>query len=142
MSSPFCEKCGTLIVPKRKRAQEQPIFLCPNCQKEVEIKDTTIFQESTQIEHTPRDHTRILENEPPPIPKIFTQTYSERHKRRCRHPNAVFQGFYQFSKGDEASRKYWYCKDCGQVFRFSGKVEVKLNRKVISRENESNFKKK
>ena len=138
MPSPFCTKCGTLIVPKRKGATKQIIFLCPNCQKEVEIEDTTIFQETTPIEHTPRDHTRILENEPPPIPKIFIQTYEERQKKRCRHPNAVFQGFYQFSSGDEASRKYWYCKDCGQVFRFSGKVKVKPKRRVISKENNSN----
>ncbi|MFX1548317.1 MAG: hypothetical protein ACFFCU_19070, partial [Promethearchaeota archaeon] len=40
--------------------------------------------------------------------------------------------FYQFSRGDEASRKYWFCPDCGQVFRFSGKVEVKPKRRVLS----------
>ncbi|UCG00539.1 MAG: hypothetical protein JSW11_13010 [Candidatus Heimdallarchaeota archaeon] len=142
MPSPFCTECGTLIVSKRKGPKQQIFFVCPNCQKEVEIEDTTIFQESTPIEHTPRDHTRILEDEPPPIPKIFTQTYDERRKKKCHHPNAVFQGFYQFSSGDEASRKYWYCPDCGQVFRFSGKVKVKPRRRIISRENNVGSKKK
>lgn len=132
MASPFCEKCGTLINLKGGRNEKSIIFWCPNCREEVEIEDTTLFQEHTSIEHTPKDHTRILENEPPPIPKIFTQTYDERRQRKCHHPKAVFQGFYQFSRGDEASRKYWYCPDCGQVFRFSGKVDVKPNRRVIS----------
>ncbi|MFX1285400.1 MAG: hypothetical protein ACFFB5_17265 [Promethearchaeota archaeon] len=133
MSSPFCEKCGSLIVPKRKGSKKQMIFECPNCKKTVEIEDTTAFQERTPIEHTPRDHTRILENEPPPIPRIFIQTYDERQKKRCNHPNAVFQGFYQFSRGDEASRKYWFCPDCGQVFRFSGRINVKPKRRIISK---------
>ncbi|MFX1546421.1 MAG: hypothetical protein ACFFCU_09465, partial [Promethearchaeota archaeon] len=132
MTSPFCEKCGTVIVPKGTQMKNQTILWCPNCREEVKIKDTKIFQEHSPIEHTPRDHTRILENEPPPIPKIFTQTYEERRKNRCRHPNAFFQGFYQFSRGDEASRKYWFCPDCGQVFRYSGKVEVKPKRRVLS----------
>ncbi len=141
MLSPFCKKCGTLIVPRAKKTRKNIIFWCPNCREEIEIKDTTIFQEHSPIEHTPRDYTRILENEPPPIPKIFSQTYEERRKKQCHHPNAVFQGFYQFSRGDEASRKYWYCKDCGQVFRFSGRVDIKPRRRLISKEDETNPKK-
>ena len=132
MPSPFCDDCGTLIVSKKVGANRKTIFLCPNCKKEVEVKDTSFFQKSTTIEHTPRDHTRIIENEPPPIPKIFTQTYEERQKKRCHHPNAVFQGFYQFSSGDEASRKYWFCPDCGQSFRFSGRINVKPKRRIIN----------
>ena len=139
MQSPFCKKCGTLIIPKGKRALKSMIFWCPNCREEVEIKDTTIFQEHISIEHTPKDHTRILENEPPPVPRIFTQTYEERRKKKCHHPRAIFQGFFQFSRGDEASRKYWFCPDCGQVFRFSGKVDVKPNRRIIFEQNEENI---
>ncbi len=93
--------------------------------------DKTAFHEHSKILHSEKDKTRIIEDEAPPIPKIMTQTYEQRRKRRCKHPRAIFQGFYQFSSGDEASRKYWYCPDCGQVFRFSGKIEVKLNRKLI-----------
>lgn len=131
--TPFCRKCGTLITPKKRGGLEKIIFWCPNCREEVVAEDTTFFQEHVSIEHTPRDYTRILqEDEPPPVPKILTQTYEERRKKRCNHPNAVFQGFYQFSRGDEASRKYWFCPDCGQVFRFSGKLEIKPKRKVIS----------
>jgi DNA-directed RNA polymerase subunit M/transcription elongation factor TFIIS len=136
MTSPFCKKCGTLITTKKVGKDQKIVYWCPLCQKEVDSYDSTFFQEHTQIKHTPRDQTRILEDEPPPVPKIFTQTYEERQQRRCRHPNAVFQGFYQFSRGDEASRKYWYCPDCGQVFRFSGKIDVKPKRKTIK--NESN----
>ncbi|UCE13669.1 MAG: hypothetical protein JSV04_00505 [Candidatus Heimdallarchaeota archaeon] len=132
MPSPFCEKCGTLLAPKKKGTSQRMIFWCPSCKQEVLINDTAIFQERTMIEHTPKEHTRILENEPPPVPKILTQTYEERRKKRCHHPNAIFQGFYQFSRGDEASRKYWYCPDCSQVFRYSGKVEVKPKRRLIS----------
>lgn len=132
MPSPFCEKCGTLIIPKKNGASQRTIFWCPSCKQEVTINDTTVFHEHTSIEHTPRERTRILENEPPPVPKILTQTYAERREKRCHHPNAIFQGFYQFSRGDEASRKYWYCPDCGQVFRYSGKVEVKPKRRLIS----------
>ncbi len=139
MQSPFCDKCGTLIIPKGKRALKSIMFWCPNCREEVEIKDTTIFQEHISIEHTPKDHTRILENEPPPVPRIFTQTYEERRKKKCYHPRAVFQGFFQFSRGDEASRKYWFCPDCGQVFRFSGKVDVKPSRRIIFEQNEENI---
>jgi DNA-directed RNA polymerase subunit M/transcription elongation factor TFIIS len=132
MTSPFCEKCGTLITPKTPKTGHKKIFWCPNCRYDIEIEDTTFFQEHVTIQHTPQEQTRILENEPPPVPKIFSQTYEQRKKKRCHHPNAVFQGFYQFSRGDEASRKYWYCSDCGQVFRFSGRMEIKPKRKVIS----------
>ncbi|MHA1206150.1 MAG: hypothetical protein ACTSRJ_01575 [Candidatus Hodarchaeales archaeon] len=131
MSSPFCEKCGTLITTKRLGSDRKLIYWCPNCKKESREVNKRAFQEQSQIKHTEKDKTRISENEAPPIPKLMIQTYSQRKKKRCRHPNAIFQGFYQFSSGDEASRKYWYCPDCGQVFRFSGKSKFKSRRKVI-----------
>ncbi|MHA1968863.1 MAG: hypothetical protein ACW964_13805 [Candidatus Hodarchaeales archaeon] len=131
--SPFCQKCGSLVTPKRKGASRKIILWCTTCKMEVGSKyGTRIFQERISIDHTPQEFTRILENnEPPPVPKIFTQSYKDRRKKRCRHPNAIFKGFYQFSRGDEASRKYWYCSDCGQVFRFSGKMNVKSKKRVI-----------
>ncbi len=143
-SPPFCEKCGTLITPKRKGSDRKLIFWCTNCKMEIKAnKDTTMFQERTSIEHTPRDYTRVLENdEPPPVPKIFTQSYKDRRKKRCKHPNAVFKGFYQFSRGDEASRKYWWCPDCGQVFRFSGRMNVKSKRRIINSSEEERSKEK
>ena len=132
MTSPFCPTCGTLISTKREGAERKLIFWCPNCQKEIQTdNDTTMFQERATIEHKPSDFTRVLENEPPPVPKILTQSYDQRKKKKCRHPNAVFQGFYQFSRGDEASRKYWFCPDCSQVFRYSGKTNVKPRRRII-----------
>jgi DNA-directed RNA polymerase subunit M/transcription elongation factor TFIIS len=132
--SPFCDSCGNLVVPKRIGEEQRLIYWCTTCQREVssEIEDTTFFQERTPIEHSPKEITRVLEGGPPPIPQIFTQSYEQRRKgKKCRHPNAVFQGFYQFSKGDEASRKYWFCPDCGHVFRFSGKVDIKPRRKLV-----------
>ena len=131
--SPFCQKCGSIVSPKRKGASRKIIIWCATCKMEVESKyGTKMFQERTSIDHKPQEFTRILENnEPPPVPKIFTQSYKNRRKKRCRHPNAVFKGFYQFSRGDEASRKYWYCSDCGQVFRFSGRMNVKTKKRVI-----------
>ncbi len=131
MTSPFCEKCGVLLTLKQPLEEKKNILWCPNCRKKVEIEDTRYFQEHTSIQHSPQEITRILENGPPPVPKILTQTYGDRRKKRCKHTNAVFQGFYQFSRGDEASRKYWWCPDCSQVFRFSGKMDVKPKRRVI-----------
>ncbi len=134
MPSPFCETCGTLITTQRIGSERKLIYWCPKCKKEIfegEKVDKEAFQETTFIKHTEKDKTRILVDEPPPIPKLMTQTYEQRKKKRCRHPRAVFQGFYQFSSGDEASRKYWYCPDCGQVFRYSGKVMVKSRRKLV-----------
>ena len=136
MGSPFCDTCGTLLTPKKRINSEEMILWCSKCKKEVRRDDKTLFKDRSQIEHKPKDFTRILEDEPPPVPKLFTQPYSQRKKSRCRHPNAVFKGFYQFSRGDEASRKYWYCPDCGHVFRYSGKVEVKANRRIIDQEEE------
>ena len=139
MVSPFCETCGTLITTQRIGSERKLTYWCPKCQTEILEKkkiNQAAFQETTFINHTEKDKTRILLNEPPPIPKLLTQTYKQRKKKRCRHPNAVFQGFYQFSSGDEASRKYWYCPDCGKVFRYSGKVKVKSNRKLIHTEEE------
>lgn len=141
MTSPFCEMCGTLITPKTTSTNQKHIFWCPNCRKQIKIKDTSFFQEHISIQHTPQEQTRILENEPPPVPKIFTQTYEQRKKKRCHHPNAVFQGFYQFSRGDEASRKYWWCPDCSQVFRFSGKMNIKTKRRLIEDKYEKKPKK-
>ncbi len=139
MNSPFCDTCGTIITTKREGANGELIFWCSTCQKEVRSKiDTTMFQERTTIEHKPSDFTRVLENEPPPVPKIFTQSYSQRKKKRCNHPNAVFQGFYQFSRGDESSRKYWFCPSCGQVFRYSGRMNAKLKRKIIDEKQTNN----
>jgi DNA-directed RNA polymerase subunit M/transcription elongation factor TFIIS len=141
MTSAFCETCGTLITARRTGADRKLIFWCQTCNKEIinSVKiDKKAFQEHSKILHTEKDKTRIIDGEAPPIPKIMTQTYKQRRKRRCRHPRAIFQGFYQFSSGDEASRKYWYCPDCGQVFRFSGKTEVKLNRKLVSIKKKKN----
>lgn len=134
MASPFCDRCGNLVVPKRVGASQRLIFWCATCQQEVssEAENTTFFQERTPVKHSPKEMTRVLEGGPPPIPQIFTQSYEQRRKgKKCRHSNAVFQGFYQFSKGDEASRKYWFCPDCGHVFRFSGKMDVKPRRKLV-----------
>lgn len=137
MTSPFCRTCGTLISTRRVGQERKLIYWCSKCRKEITEEagiDDKAFQEHSIIPHTEKEKTRIIENEPPPIPKLMTQTYDQRKKKRCRHPNAVFQGFYQFSSGDEASRKYWYCPDCGQVFRFSGKINVKRHRKLIHTE--------
>ncbi len=131
MSTPFCEECGTLITTKRLGSDRKLIYWCPNCKKEAIEVNRKAFQEQSQIKHTEKDKTRISENEAPPIPRLMIQTYTQRKKKRCRHPNAIFQGFYQFSSGDEASRKYWYCPDCAQVFRFSGKSKFKSRRKII-----------
>ena len=134
MTGAFCEICGTLITTRRVGAERKLVYWCQTCNTQIknsEKIDKKVFQEQSKISHTEKDKTRIIEDEAPPIPKIMTQTYKQRRNTRCRHPKAVFQGFYQFSSGDEASRKYWYCPDCGQVFRFSGKVEIKLNRKLV-----------
>ncbi len=139
MNSPFCETCGTLITTQRVGPERKLIYWCTKCQKEIlegKKVNKVAFQETTVIKHTEKDKTRILENEPPPIPKLMTQTYKQRKNKRCRHPNAIFQGFYQFSSGDEASRKYWYCPDCSQVFRYSGRVTVRSNRKLVHTEEE------
>jgi DNA-directed RNA polymerase subunit M/transcription elongation factor TFIIS len=134
MAGAFCETCGTLITTRRLGAERQLVYWCQTCNTEINYSqkiNKIVFQEHSKISHTEKDKTRIIEDEAPPIPKIMTQSYKQRRNKRCRHPKAIFQGFYQFSSGDEASRKYWYCPDCGQVFRFSGKVEVKLNRKLV-----------
>ncbi|MFW9780226.1 MAG: hypothetical protein ACFFE8_15370 [Candidatus Heimdallarchaeota archaeon] len=122
------------MVTKRIGPEQRLIYWCDTCQFEASstVEDTTFFQERTPIKHTSKEMTRVLEGGPPPIPQIFTQSYEQRRKgKKCRHPNAVFQGFYQFSKGDEASRKYWFCPDCGHVFRFSGNADVKPRRKLV-----------
>jgi DNA-directed RNA polymerase subunit M/transcription elongation factor TFIIS len=137
MTSPFCKTCGTLITTQRKGQERKLMYWCPTCKRQIgeeEGIDDKAFQEQSRISHTEREKTRIIENEAPPIPKLMTQTFKQRQKKRCRHPNATFQGFYQFSSGDEASRKYWYCPDCGQVFRYSGKINVKSQRKLIHSE--------
>lgn len=129
--SPFCQNCGSLLIPK-KDTSEKIVLYCIKCKKKESTNNTTMFQEKSAINHSPKEFTRIIdENEPPPIPKVMIQSYDQRKKKRCRHPNAIFQGFYQFSRGDEASRKYWFCPDCGQVFRYSGKVDYKPKRKVL-----------
>ncbi len=144
VESPFCQKCGSLVSPKRKRGSRKFILWCANCKMEIESTDETkMFQERISIEHKPQDFTRILEeDEPPPVPKIFSQSYKERRKKRCRHPNAVFKGFYQFSRGDEASRKYWWCPDCAQLFRFSGRMDIRPGRRIIADKTEKDTDKK
>ena len=145
MPSPFCEVCGTLITPQRIGSERKLIYWCPKCQREIAESNNLskqAFKETTFINHSEKDVTRILENEPPPIPKLLTQSYEQRKKSRCLHPKAIFQGFYQFSSGDEASRKYWYCPDCGQIFRYSGKVTVKNNRKIIHTNQEKKLEKR
>ena len=141
MTSPFCKKCGTLITTQRKGQDQKLIYWCHTCRRQIteeEGIDDKAFREQSIIPHTEKDKTRIIENEAPPVPKLMTQTYEQRQRKRCRHPNAIFQGFYQFSSGDEASRKYWYCPEGGQVFRYSGKIDVKRQRKLIHSEKNEN----
>ncbi len=130
--SPFCQECGNLLVPRRDVLSEKMTLYCSRCKKNEEFRNPTMFQEKSSFDHSPKEFTRLMEeNEPPPVPKVITQSYTQRKKKRCKHPRAIFQGFYQFSRGDEASRKYWFCPDCGQVFRYSGKVDYKKKRKII-----------
>ena len=52
MSTPFCEKCGTLITTKRLGSDRKLIYWCPNCKKEVIEVNKKAFQEQIQIKHT------------------------------------------------------------------------------------------
>ena len=130
MGMPFCTKCGNLLALDPRNRKNSKI-VCLNCGFENDIPDSQFTEKKEEIIHTVKDKTRIIDKGSPPIPKVMTQTYKEQKTKRCFHPKAIFKGFYQFSRGDEASRKYWFCPDCGQTFRFSGRAEVKERRKII-----------
>ena len=128
---PFCKKCGQLLFINKAADKLNRTVTCPNCGEINDLPSSNFLQTKTRIDHSPKDITRILEEGPPPIPKLLTQTFDDQKKNRCPHHNAIFKGFYQFSRGDEASRKYWWCPDCNQVFRYSGRSDYRPNKRII-----------
>ncbi|MHA2230883.1 MAG: hypothetical protein ACXAB4_00085 [Candidatus Hodarchaeales archaeon] len=126
MPTAFCEDCGTvLLIRKRNAHSSQTEIYCPKCKIVMDSESSdqkSAFVEEFRISHSQREETLILdEKAPPPIPLVMNVTKLGR--RRCRHKNAVFQGSYQFGRGDEPSRSYWMCNDCGQLFRFGGRFK-------------------
>jgi DNA-directed RNA polymerase subunit M/transcription elongation factor TFIIS len=124
MTTGFCEACGSVLLIRRNPHSKQTEIYCPKCQTILDSNDAHAesFVTGKRFDHRTREETIILdENNPPPLPVGMNATRLERI--RCSHKNAVFQGSYQFGRGDEPSRNYWLCKDCGRVFRFGGRFK-------------------
>ena len=124
--------CGAALVLKSQRTGSGVVYFCPRCQVIVPTDeiDPNLLKESEKIPHSPREETLVLtESDPPPIPILS----SLGKQIRCKHKKAVFQGSYQFARGDESSRSYWYCPDCGRVFRFGGRFRFGQENEPIDR---------
>ncbi|MFW9914196.1 MAG: hypothetical protein ACFFGZ_01185 [Candidatus Thorarchaeota archaeon] len=137
MSGGFCSICGTVLLIRRTTSERKKTEIyCPKCEVTLDSDSKNhkdAFLKENRINHGKHEETIILDDKtPPPIPNVMNVTKLRR--RRCQHRNAVFQGTYQFGRGDEPSRNYWHCPDCGSMFRFGGRfrdlgAELSKNRK-------------
>ncbi len=91
MTLEFCEKCGALMLPRRKEDGTK-VLKCRECGHEVPLKKTAEdYRVEYRIEHSPREKIVVVEDEDKRYEEL---TEDERRERR----KAILE-FLEFEDG-------------------------------------------
>ncbi|NOZ81533.1 MAG: transcription factor S [Candidatus Micrarchaeota archaeon] len=103
----FCEKCGSLMVPKKTK--KSAILECRKCGKRKFIKDKKDFKIVQKTSETGRK-TVVVDSEMEVLPKTKTQC------PKCEN-NEAFWWMQQTRSADEPPTRFFRCTKCSHTWR-------------------------
>ncbi len=102
----FCEKCGTILLPKK---EERKISLaCPSCGLVSKKRETLVLKE--KVQPLKKDQIEVVDKKVETLPKIKEQC------PKCGHSDAYYW-LVQTRAGDEAETRFFRCAKCNHVWR-------------------------
>jgi len=86
----FCEKCGTLMLPKRaepdtERTKKVLILECRECGHEKTVKSAPAYKVEYRIKHSPREKIVVIEDEARQREELSGDEQRERRKEILEH---------------------------------------------------------
>ena len=75
----FCEKCGALMLPKKKEGKKTITLVCRECGHEKASRSPPEYKVEHRIKHTPREKIIVVEEEQKQTQEM---TEDERRERR------------------------------------------------------------
>ena len=79
----FCEKCGALMLPKKK--DDKPILKCRECGHEKSVKTPPAYKVEYRIKHSPREKIVVVEEGDRPREEMSEDERRERRKAILEH---------------------------------------------------------
>lgn len=74
----FCEKCGALMLPKKK--DDKPILQCRECGHEKSVEKSPDYKVEYRIKHSPREKIVVVEETSRPADEMSEDERRERRK--------------------------------------------------------------
>ncbi|MFW9847485.1 MAG: DNA-directed RNA polymerase subunit M [Candidatus Thorarchaeota archaeon] len=74
----FCEKCGALMLPRKKDGK--PILKCRECGHEKAVKTPPAYKVEYRISHSPREKIVVVEDGDRPKEEMSEDERRERRK--------------------------------------------------------------
>ena len=79
----FCEKCGALMLPKKK--DDKPILKCRECGHEKSVKAPPQYKVEYRIKHSPREKIVVVEESDTRREEMSEDEKRERRKEILEH---------------------------------------------------------
>ncbi len=80
----FCEKCGALMLPKRKEGKK-PVLKCRECGHEKRIGSSPEYKVEYRVKHSPREKIVVVEGTDNPKDEMSGDERRERRKAILEH---------------------------------------------------------
>ena len=103
----FCEKCGSLLIPKKDRAGKQ-ILGCRSCNFVSKKKESIVLKEKVKVSE--KDAIALVEKRIETLPKVKESC------PKCSHGEA-FYWTVQTRAADEAETRFFKCVKCNHTWR-------------------------
>ncbi len=81
----FCEKCGALMLPKKKEDRKKPVLICRECGHEKKLTAGPEYKVEYRVKHSPREKIVIVEEEGGSKSKMSEDEKRERRKEILEH---------------------------------------------------------
>jgi len=107
----FCPKCGTKLVPEKKKGVKGMILKCPKCSYKKRAE--TLIPASTSLERDLQDRIVIIGKEEQKLRTLPSVTIE---CPKCGN-NLAYVWQVQTRGADESSTQFFRCTRCGYTFR-------------------------
>ncbi len=86
----FCEKCGTLMLPKRdetdtEKSKKSLVLQCRECGHEKIVKSAPAYKVEYRIKHSPREKIVVIEEDSRQKEELSGDEQRERRKEILEH---------------------------------------------------------
>ncbi|MFX0211242.1 MAG: transcription factor S [Candidatus Hodarchaeota archaeon] len=110
----FCEKCGALLFPEKKKSKT--VLKCRRCGTAQEPDQAVDYRVRSEIRHSIKDETIIIDGDEKKLSVLpTTSTVCP----KC-HNTVAYYWMVQTRSADEAMTTFLRCQKCGHTWREYG----------------------